>query len=91
MNQKKEVAQLVGAYTNYKRFYPISPARVTITAYFKGLKSIDTSNIDDKLYIDVLQEVGLLKDDNPAENPEVVKRAFVSCGFDRVEIEVTQL
>lgn len=54
----------------------LSPARVVITAVFKS-RPIDTSNIDDKIIVDALMKVGILKDDKPSENPEVVKRSML--------------
>lgn len=91
MNQKNEVTEFIRVYTGYKQFEPICPAQVTIKAYFKGLRAVDTSNIDDKLYIDVLQEIGILADDRPQENPRVIKEAYIKTGEDKLVIEVLKL
>lgn len=64
----------------------VSPAVVVIEAYYKGKRGVDTSNIDDKHIVDALMGVGILKDDDPTENPEVIKRSYVESGVDRLDI-----
>lgn len=86
---RDEVKQLVSFYC--KNRSQIDIARVTITAFFKGKRSIDTSNIDDKIWIDALMDIGILKNDTPIENPEVVKKTFINCGFDAVEIKIEEI
>jgi Holliday junction resolvase RusA-like endonuclease len=86
---RKEVSSLVFSYA--KKRFEINPARVSISAFYKGKRCIDTSNIDDKIFVDALMDVGILKDDTPLENPEVVKRAYSQVGEDYVVITIEEL
>lgn len=61
-------------------------ANVTINAYFKGKRAIDTSNIDDKFILDGLMKAGILPDDSPSFNPMVIKRSIANSGKDELEI-----
>lgn len=85
---RDEASEMVAAYTNYKKFRPIEPAQVTISAFYKGKVGVDTSNIDDKLFVDALMHIGLLTNDTAKENPIVIKKAFLSYGENKVEIMV---
>lgn len=64
------------------------PATVSISAYYKGKRHVDTSNLDDKIIVDGLIEVGILKDDRAFENPRVIKTVYPESGVDKVVIEV---
>lgn len=83
---RDEVKSLVSYYC--KKPFKIEPAEVTIRAFYRGVRSVDTSNIDDKIFIDALMDIGVLTNDTPQENPRVVKEAYINCGFDRVEVIV---
>lgn len=85
--QKQEVISLV-RYSMTEKPYIISPAIVTIEAYYSGKRHVDTSNLDDKLYVDVLQEIGVLKDDTAYENPRVIKQVFPESKKDELVILV---
>lgn len=71
---RDEMSDLIQAYATDR--HEICPATVTIEAYYKGKRSVDTSNIDDKMIVDALMHVGILKDDTAYENPKVVKRVY---------------
>lgn len=83
---RDEIAELIFAYS--KGRLVIFPARVTMTAYFKGKRAIDTSNLDDKLILDGLMRSGILKNDTCIDNPEVIKRVIAESGKDELEIVV---
>jgi len=83
---RDEIAELIFAYSKDRSV--IFPAKVTITAYFKGKRAIDTSNIDDKLILDGLMAVKILKNDTCIENPEIVKRVISDSGKDELVILV---
>lgn len=83
---RTEVMELVRVYCKKPRTFEC--AKVTISAFYKGKRSIDPSNLDDKIFIDSLMRVGILKDDTIQENPVVVKQGFRECGFDKVVIKV---
>lgn len=85
---RNEMADLVTAYASEK--YTISPATVTIEAYYKGRRSVDTSNIDDKMIVDALMLNGILKNDTCIENPEVIKKAYALTGEDKLVITVQE-
>lgn len=85
---RDEVSEFMAVYAN--EIESINPARVTIEAYYKGKRCVDTSNIDDKLFVDGLQNLGILEDDTPYENPEVIKRAYPEAGENKVIIYVHQ-
>ena len=82
------MADLIQAYAT-KRLQ-VSPAEVTIEAYYKGRRSVDTSNIDDKMIVDALMKVGILKDDTAYENPTVTKRVFPESKKDELVILVIE-
>lgn len=83
---RKEIAQLISVYAKDKQ--TISPAHVTIEAYYKGKRAVDTSNCDDKCIIDGLMDAGILEDDTPEHNPIVTKMAFSETGEDKLVITV---
>lgn len=87
--QKEEIAVFITSYAPRKKI--ISPSKVTIKAYFKGKRSIDTSNIDDKVIIDGLMRAGFLKDDCIEENPIVIKMAFNNSGEEKLVIEIEKI
>ena len=88
---RNEVCELVAGYTGYKKHKAIENAEVTISAYYKGKRSVDTSNIDDKIFVDALMHIGVLKDDDPLNNPRVIKQAFQETGENKVIITVRSL
>lgn len=83
------IAGLIRKYCTDKSVIPC--AQVTIVAYFKGKRALDTSNIDDKFVLDGLMHAGVLEDDAPAFNPEVVKRSVPNSGKDELHIIVEPL
>jgi Holliday junction resolvase RusA-like endonuclease len=83
---RDEIAQLMMVYCKRKK--EVTPAQVEITAYFRDKRTIDTSNIDDKLIIDGLMKLGILPDDTPEHNPVVIKRAVPDTGKDELKIIV---
>ncbi|MFO8068448.1 MAG: hypothetical protein R6U02_00390 [Alkalibacterium sp.] len=85
---RDEIAELIMFYAKDKT--EIDPARVTLEAYFKGRRVIDTSNLDDKLAVDGLMKAGILKDDTPFENPEIIKRVYPETGENKLVIMVEQ-
>lgn len=87
---RDEVNELMVA-TIGKRHKPIQPARITISAHYRGKRAIDTSNLDAKLWVDSIMHCGLLEDDTPDKNPEVILRSFQECGFDKVVIEIEKI
>lgn len=88
--QKQEVIALV-RYSMKEKPYIISPAIVTIEAYYSGKRHVDTSNLDDKLYVDVLQDIGVLKDDTAFENPRVIKEVYPLSGKDELVISIERV
>lgn len=64
------------------------PLVVDITAVYKSKRSIDVSNIDDKIIVDGLMKAGILEDDSPRFNPAVIKRVKVGRGIDQLVIKV---
>lgn len=88
-SQLKEIASLIGGYATDRKL--ISPAKVVITASYATKKSVDVSNIDDKIVVDALMTIGILKNDNPIENPEVVKRVLINTGKNELVVDVIQL
>jgi Holliday junction resolvase RusA-like endonuclease len=86
--ERDEIASLIRAYASRKTF---SCASVTIEAYYKGKRSIDCSNIDDKLILDGLMHAGILEDDDATHNPEIIKKVYINSGKDELHIEVIGL
>jgi Holliday junction resolvase RusA-like endonuclease len=84
---RNEIAQLIRVYT--PRFEPMTNTTIEIIAYFKGKRAIDTSNIDDKIIIDGLMKVGIIKDDTPEYNHTVIKICEPLTGKDELLIRVT--
>lgn len=68
-----------------------NPVSITIEAYYKGKVHVDTSNIDDKFWVDALMHVDILSDDNAICNPEVIKRSHYEAGKDEVVIKIRQI
>jgi hypothetical protein len=87
--QKKYIADLIAAYAKNNK--PITPARVIIEAYYEKTRSIDTSNIDDKIIVDGLMKIGVLPDDDALHNPEVIKRCFINTGKNELRIIIEQM
>lgn len=85
-NARDEVVGYVKKYSS--KIEVIEPAAVTIEAYYRGKIAVDTSNIDDKLFIDALQVIGVLTNDTPLQNPVVIKKAYLATGEDKVIIRV---
>lgn len=86
---RDEMATLISAYaTDHSE---VCPAEVIIEAYYKGRRSVDTSNIDDKMIVDALMKVGILKDDTAYENPTVIKRVFPDSKKDELVILVIEV
>ena len=83
---RDEIADLIQAYAKNRE--DISFATVIIEAYYKGKRSIDTSNLDDKMIVDGLMKVGILKNDTALEDPEVIKRVYPSSGHDSLVISI---
>lgn len=83
------MAQLIRAYCKDRT--TIARARVSIYAYYKGKRAVDTSNLDDKFILDGLMGAGVLEDDDPAHNPEVFKTSIASSGKDELVIVVDPL
>lgn len=85
---RNEISEFVCCYLPEKKI--ITPARVIIEAHYKN-RSIDVSNIDDKLVIDGLMAAGVLPDDNFKHNPEVIKRVFNKSEDNKLVITVTKI
>lgn len=85
---KQELEELIAAKTGFKQLKPIEPAKVIIEAHYRAKRAVDVSNLDDKIIIDCLMSIGLLRDDNPDCNPEVIKRSLRSTGKDQLVIMV---
>ena len=83
---RDEIAELIFAYSKDRSV--IFPAKVTITAYFKGKRAIDTSNLDAKTILDGLMGSGILEDDTCIHNPEVILRVIAESGKDELVILV---
>lgn len=96
MQARDEVYELMRAYVSQDDLRQLAkrgngdiwPARVTITAYYKGKRHVDTSNLDDKIFVDGLMHVGIIKDDDAYHNPEVTKRVIPEAGKDEVEVDI---
>ena len=89
VSAKDEVTSLISLYGRIKKTIDV-PVLVVITAYFKKERHIDSTNIDDKIYVDALRYAGILKDDNYYYNPVVAKRVLINQGEDKVEIEIIE-
>lgn len=88
-NYRDSLKLLIMGYSKRVRFK--KPVRVTIEAYFKGKRHIDTSNIDDKIIIDGLMDAKVIEDDTAYHNPEVVKRCYPKSGEDKLIIKVEKI
>lgn len=89
-NQLKDIEKLIWGHCP-RPVKQISPAQVIIVAYYEKKRAVDVSNLDDKAIIDGLMKVGILKDDNPTENPEITKMVFANKGRNELHIIVNQL
>ena len=69
----------------------IEPAEITIKAYYKGKRAVDTSNIDDKIIVDAIMHMGIISDDTPDKNPVVIKKAYRETGEDKLVVEVKKI
>lgn len=87
VKQLKEVTELVSAYNHRKNIFT-KPVVVEIEAYYKGKRHVDTSNLDDKIIVDSLMKVGLLKDDTAYDNPVVTKKVYPESGEDKLVITI---
>lgn len=86
---RDEIAELIKAYKPRGPQQPFTRAVVvTITAFFKGKRHIDVSNIDDKLIIDGLMHAGIIEDDDAYHNRRVIKEVCLECGEDALTIEI---
>lgn len=88
--EKHTTAALVRSYMKRCKTF-VKPVQITITAYFKGIKSVDVSNIDDKIYVDAIMNAGIIIDDKVSCNPVVIKKGILNAGEDKVEIEINEL
>lgn len=88
VKERREVAAFIMAYCTDRK--PISPASVRIDAYYKAGRAVDTSNLDDKIIVDALMDIGILPDDTCVENPEVIKHCFKNTGEDKLVITITK-
>lgn len=90
MESKHEVADLVRAYAVRVTTFT-KPVKITITAYFKGKRHIDTSNIDDKTYVDALIHAKVIEDDNAYHNPVVIKEVCTDMTEDKLLIRIEEV
>lgn len=88
VRQLKEVTELVSAY-NHRANVFTKPVVIEIEAYYKGKRHVDTSNLDDKIIVDAIMKVGLIKDDTAYENPRVIKSVYPESGEDKLVITIT--
>lgn len=82
--ERDSIAALIRYYCKDRS--KMAGANITIHAYFKGKRAIDTSNIDDKFILDGIMHAGILEDDSPEFNPVITKRSIPSSGKDELEI-----
>ena len=88
--EKHDVADLVRCYAGRVKLFE-KPVVITITAFFKGAKNVDPSNIDDKVYVDAVMRAGIIVDDNTNCNPTVIKHGVLNAEENRVEIEINEI
>ena len=88
---KAELGQFIRAYAKRPKYPFRTPVNIKVTAYYKGKRGVDASNIDLKIYCDVLQELGIIEDDDPKHNPSVCAESITETGKDEVVIEITAL
>lgn len=86
---RDEIAEFMLAYAKRDELYEMDNATVEIEAFFKGKRTIDVSNLDDKLIVDGLQKLGVLPDDTPEFNKTVVKTVVPESGKDELVIMVS--
>lgn len=87
--QRDELAQMIMVYLDGEGV--IYPAQVTIEAFYKGKRGVDTSNVDDKIIVDGLMHAGVLDDDTARENPVVIKKVYLESGENTLKITVEKL
>lgn len=87
--QRDDLCGLIRAYMRGEGV--IYPACVTIEAYYKGKRGVDTSNLDDKIIVDGLMHAGILENDTAIENPKVIKQVYLETGKDELVITVGQI
>jgi hypothetical protein len=88
--EKEAIRQFIMIY-NKEEIRPYSNAKMTIKAYFKGKRHIDVFNIDDKIYSDILMEMGFFKDDNAYYIPVVEKYVYPESGEDKLQLLISEI
>lgn len=69
----------------------IYPAQITIQAFYKGKRGVDTSNLDDKIIVDAVMNIGIIEDDTARENPRVIKEVFLEAEENKLVITIEKV
>lgn len=87
----KEVHWQVFAACREQKIKPVKVCKLIITAFFKGKRKHDNSNICEKLLEDGLVAAGIISDDNSDVVTQITKRIVKNSNQDKIEIVIEEV